>query len=109
MYIGTQVFLGLCATSGWTICCQHEVNMKLGICFKKTRFNDSESTLSFERQLLYTWSTFRFKTLQNVSIHLELLHTERSVSKIHNRGNFMFVILYDLATLLSYTNVFSVL
>ncbi len=53
-----------------------------------TRFNDSESTLSFERQELYTRCTFRFKTLQDVFIHLELCYTlhERSSSKIHNRG-----------------------
>ncbi len=55
---------------------------------KTTRFNNSESTLSFERRYLYTWFTFRFKTLQDVFIHLELCYTlyERSFSKIHNRG-----------------------
>ncbi len=39
-----------------------DVNMKrLGIRFKKTtRFNDSESTLSFQRQLIQ--GDFRFKT-----------------------------------------------
>ncbi len=37
---------------------------------------------------LYTQCTFRFKTLQDVFIHLELCYTlhERSFSKIHNWG-----------------------
>ncbi len=63
----------------------------LGFVLKTTRFNDSESTLSFERQQLYTRCTFRFKTLQDVFIHLELCYTlhERSFSKIHNGGNIL--------------------
>ncbi len=43
----------------------------LGFVLKMTRFSDSESTLSFERQSLYTRCTFRFKTLQDVFIHMK--------------------------------------
>ncbi len=51
-----------------------DFNMKqFGICLKTTHFNDSDSTLSFERQL-YTRCTFRFKILQNVFIHCYTLH-----------------------------------
>ncbi len=46
----------------------------LGFILKTTLINDSESTLSFERQH-YTRCTFRFKTLQDVFIHLELCYT----------------------------------
>ncbi len=58
----------------------HIVNTKLlGICLKNDSFqwfrNDSESTLSFKRQYLYTRCTFRFNTVQDVFIRLELLHT----------------------------------
>ncbi len=42
----------------------------LGFVLKMTPFNDSETTLSFE-----TWCTFRFKTLKDVFIHLELCYT----------------------------------
>ncbi len=63
-----------------------DVNMNwLGIRYKMTRLNDSESTLSLEKQQLYTRCTFRLKILQDVFIHLELCYTlhERSFSKIH--------------------------
>ncbi len=65
----------------------------LGFILKTTRFNNSESTLSFERRL-YTRCTFRFQTLQHVFLHLELCYTlhERSFSKIHNRGTLRFFI-----------------
>ncbi len=67
-----------------------DVNMKrlgLRLVLKKTLFNDSESTLSFKRQQLYTLFTFRFKPLQDVFIYLELCYTlhESSFSQIHNR------------------------
>ncbi len=44
------------------------VSQCLGFVLKTTRFNDSESTLSFERQF-YTQRTFRFQTLQDVFFH----------------------------------------
>ncbi len=46
----------------------------------------------FWETILYTRCTFRFKTLQDVFIHLELCYTlhERSFSKIHNRGTLRF-------------------
>ncbi len=52
----------------------------------KMRFNDSEQTLSFERQYVYTRCTFRFKTLQDVFVHLDLCYTqhERWLSKIQS-------------------------
>ncbi len=46
----------------------YDVNMRrLKIRLRTTRFNDSESTLYFERIELYTRYTFRFKTCQDVS------------------------------------------
>ncbi len=58
----------------------------LGFILKTTRFNDLDLTFFWEITL-YTVH-FRFKTLQDVFIHLELCYTlhERSFSKIHNRG-----------------------
>ncbi len=35
------------------------VDVKQGFVLKMTRFNDSESTLSFERRYIYTRNTFR--------------------------------------------------
>ncbi len=69
-----------------------DVNMKrLGICFKNDSFQWFRvDSFFWETITLYT---FRFKTLQDVFIHLELCYTlhERSFSKIHNRGTLMFI------------------
>ncbi len=68
--------------------CVHNKWAGLGFVLKTTRFTDSESTLSFERQSLYTRCTFRCKTLRDVFIHLHLCYAlhESSFSKLHNRG-----------------------
>ncbi len=77
----------------------------LGFIWKMTRFDYSESTLSFERQYLYTRCTFGFKTLQDVFIHLELCYTlhGRQFSKIHNRGTLRLLILSNMRCGLRYS------
>ncbi len=68
-----QVFPGLRAQQVGGQCANVANANSLGFILKMTNFNDSESTLSFERQ--YIRCTFRFKTLQDVFIHLELCVT----------------------------------
>ncbi len=65
----------------------------LGFVLKKRLVLMIQSRLFFwERQYIYTRCTFRFKTLQDVFIHLELCYTlhERSFSKIHNRDTYYY-------------------
>ncbi len=59
-----------------------------GLGFVYDCFNNSESTLYLRDNNFIHGGTFRFKTLQDVFIHLELCYTlhERLFSKIHNRG-----------------------
>ncbi len=71
---GRFEFSQVCACNTWVgINMQmfyFDVTLKrLKISFKTTRFHDSESTLSFERQKRYTLCTYRFQTLQDVFIH----------------------------------------
>ncbi len=83
-------FSQVCARSKWAGNMQifHvDVKMKrLGNRFKNNSFQWFRVKSFF---ILYR-CTFRFKTLQDVFIHLEPCYTlhERSSSKIHNRGNF---------------------
>ncbi len=52
------------------------VDVKQGFVLKTTRFNVSESTLSFER--LYTRCTFRFKCVQSLTVRSHRRRRERA-------------------------------
>ncbi len=71
-----------------------DINMKrLGIRFKNNSFQWFRVDSFFWETITLYMVHFRFKTLQDVFIHLELCYTlhERSFSKIHNRGTLRFI------------------